>query len=232
MDGLSWSLVLAAAGIGVTHTLLGPDHYLPFIMLARARGWSVRRTALVTAACGLGHVLASVALGAVGIALGLALAQIETVEAGRGSLAAWALVAFGVAYAVWGVRHAMRRSGGIEAHVHDGHAHVHRKGDLPHEHRDHRGDRTFWALLTVFVLGPCEPLIPLVVMSASRGRWGLTALAVSVFGIVTIGTMVAVTLLGLLGVRRIDFGPLARWSHAVAGGIIAASGLAVLFLGL
>ena len=36
---LIW-MVLAAAALGVVHTLLGPDHYLPFIFLSRARGWS------------------------------------------------------------------------------------------------------------------------------------------------------------------------------------------------
>ncbi len=31
-------LGIAAASIGFFHTLLGPDHYLPFIVMARARG--------------------------------------------------------------------------------------------------------------------------------------------------------------------------------------------------
>jgi hypothetical protein len=236
MDGLSWSLVLAAAGLGLSHTLLGPDHYLPFIMLGRARGWSVRRTALMTAACGAGHVAASVVLGLVGIGLGLALSRIQQVEEGRGNLAAWAIVAFGVAYGAWGARHALRRSGGIEAHAHGRYVHVHHHGDRPHEHgaprADGSTDGTFWALFVVFVLGPCEPLIPLMVMPGSRGRWGLATLAVAVFGVTTIATMVAATVAGYWGLRQVDLGPLARWSHALAGGIIAASGLAVLFLGL
>jgi hypothetical protein len=49
MDGFSWSLLLGAAAIALTHTVLGPDHYLPFVALARARRWSVARTATVTA---------------------------------------------------------------------------------------------------------------------------------------------------------------------------------------
>jgi len=37
LDGLSLSVLLAAAGVGIVHTLLGPDHYLPFLTLARVR---------------------------------------------------------------------------------------------------------------------------------------------------------------------------------------------------
>jgi hypothetical protein len=34
------ALILTAASIGFFHTLLGPDHYLPFIMMSWARKWS------------------------------------------------------------------------------------------------------------------------------------------------------------------------------------------------
>ena len=116
MDALSWSLLSAAASIGVIHTLLGPDHYLPFIFLGRARGWSAGRTAGITAAFGAAHVLSSVLLGTVGLILGSMAARIEWLEAARGSLAAWALVAFGIAYGVWGLRRSVRHTRGLEPH--------------------------------------------------------------------------------------------------------------------
>jgi sulfite exporter TauE/SafE len=234
MDGVFWSLLFAAAGIALTHTALGPDHYLPFVMLARARGWSPQRTASVTALCGIGHVLSSVLLGGVGVAAGIALRRVEQLESTRGSLAAWALVAFGLAYATWGTRRALRRMRGIEPHTHNGHVHVHARGDLPHRHDPSPTGRsvTFWTLLTIFVLGPCEPLIPLFVLPASRGRWELAAWTAAVFGVVTVATMVGMTLLGLAGAQRLRRHFLEHWSHTLAGGIIAASGLAVLYLGL
>ena len=34
-------LALTAAAIAFVHTLLGPDHYLPFVAMAKARGWSM-----------------------------------------------------------------------------------------------------------------------------------------------------------------------------------------------
>ena len=84
-------LVATAATIGVLHTLIGPDHYLPFLAMAGARRWSLRRTLSVTTLCGVGHVLSSVVLGFVGIALGVAVSRLEGFEAVRGDLAAWML---------------------------------------------------------------------------------------------------------------------------------------------
>ena len=232
MDGLSWSLLFAAAAIAVTHTALGPDHYLPFIMLARSRGWSPARAALITAVCGVGHVISSLLLGGVGVALGIGVGRLEHWESGRGSLAAWCLIAFGLAYAAWGIRKAYRRRRGLDPHVHDDGVHLHAGGNRPHRHAHSVGSRTtFWALFVIFVLGPCEPLIPLFVLPASRGRWGLAVVTALVFSVVTVGAMVGMTLAGLAGVRGFRFEPLAVWNHALAGGIIAAAGLAIIVLG-
>ena len=82
------ALALTAASLGVLHTLLGPDHYLPFVMMGRAGRWSRAKTVLVTLACGVGHVLSSVVLGGVGIALGVAVARLQWLESVRGQIAA------------------------------------------------------------------------------------------------------------------------------------------------
>ena len=233
ITGFSLSVLAATGGVAFLHTLLGPDHYLPFIVLARARSWSMTRTLAVTAICGLGHVASSILLGGLGVGLGVAVARIEGVEGGRGDLAAWALVAFGLAYALWGLRHALRRRQGIETHEHNGQVHLHTHGDTSHQHAHGMGSKlTFWALFLVFVLGPCEPLIPLFVLPASRGDWTLAAATAVVFTIVTLVTMVSLTAAALTGAKQLRLGPLERWSHALAGSVVAASGLAILFLGL
>ena len=233
ITGFSLSVLAAAGGIAFLHTILGPDHYLPFIVLARARSWSMTRTLVVTAVCGLGHVASSILLGGIGVAFGVAVARIEGVEGGRGDLAAWALVTFGLAYAVWGLRQALRRKRGIETHHHNGDVHLHSHGDTAHDHSQGMGSNlTFWALLLIFVLGPCEPLIPLFVLPASRGDWGLAVATAVVFTLVTLVTMVSLTAAALAGSRQLRLGPLERWSHALAGTVVAASGLAILFLGL
>ena len=231
---LSPSLLAAAFGVGVVHTLLGPDHYLPFIMLSKARKWSRLRTVAVTSICGLGHIASSVILGSLGIAFGLAIGQIDSVESGRGPLAAWALVAFGVAYALWGLRHALRKRKGIEAHVHGDEVHIHSHGLSPHghEHKKIGANTTFWTLFIIFVLGPCEPLIPLFAVPPSPGRWDVAILTALVFAVATLISMVGATLLGLKGLNMLKLGPLEQWSHVIAGCVIAAAGLSIIYLGL
>ncbi len=49
-------LMIAAITISCVHTVTGPDHYLPFIALSKARGWSFSRTLFWTVVCGCGHV--------------------------------------------------------------------------------------------------------------------------------------------------------------------------------
>ena len=63
---------LSAAAIAFFHTMLGPDHYLPFIAMSRAQGWSLARTATITTSAGQAMSPSAVLLGVVGITLGLA----------------------------------------------------------------------------------------------------------------------------------------------------------------
>src|SRR5512136_3062953 len=108
MSGDIWVLAGTAASLGFIHTVIGPDHYLPFIVMARARRWPLPKTLLISFLCGLGHVLSSVVLGFLGIGLGIALTKLKGVESFRGSLAAWLLIGFGLAYFVWGARRALK----------------------------------------------------------------------------------------------------------------------------
>lgn len=233
LDTFSLDVILAAVGVGFIHTLTGPDHYLPFVMLARAREWSRLKTILITAVCGVGHVTSSILLGFFGVVAGVAVGRIEGVEGFRGGIAAWLLVGFGLAYALWGIRKALRKRQGIEFHEHGGHSHLHSHGDHHHVHEDgEKKSATFWTLFIVFVLGPCEPLIPLFMVPAARGKWALAILTGLLFGVVTVLCMVGLVLLGAEGLKKLRLTAMERWAHAMAGVVIAASGLAIIFLGL
>jgi hypothetical protein len=48
MTDASTVLTITAGTLGFFHTLFGPDHYLPFIMMARARRWSLAKTGWIT----------------------------------------------------------------------------------------------------------------------------------------------------------------------------------------
>ena len=229
------ALTLAAASLGFFHTLMGPDHYLPFVVMARARRWSRARTAWITLLCGLGHIGSSVVLGLAGIALGIAVTRLEGIEALRGDIAAWALIAFGLVYFVWGLKKAGRNRPHEHGHVHeDGiiHAHRHIHGtDHAHVHGDN-SRITPWVLFTIFVLGPCEPLIPVLMVPAAKESLSGLLWVTGVFGGVTILTMMGIVLISLRGITLIPLRGLERYAHALAGGTICLCGIAVQFLGV
>jgi ABC-type nickel/cobalt efflux system permease component RcnA len=237
-------LLVTALSLGLVHTLIGPDHYLPFIVLGRAEGWTMRKTMLLTALCGAAHVMSSIVVGSLGIALGWSLGGMEWFEGIRGSAAGWALIVFGAAYFTWGMVRARRGHSHVHAHqdgtVHrHGHDHDHLTDDVthanqPHEEtahvRSHR--RTAWALFIVFVLGPCEPLIPLLLVpAAEHSAAGIAAVALA-FGGATIVTMLAVVAAGSIGLRLFRFGRLERYVHALSGAAVAVSGLLIAVVGL
>ena len=237
MTGELNALIITAASIGFIHTILGPDHYLPFIMMSWARKWSLVKTGLITFLCGLGHIGSSVVLGLVGVSLGLAVKKLEIVESVRGNFAAWLLIAFGLIYFVWGLRRAYRDRPHAHSHIHTGEAtHTH-----PHshhtEHTHIHNDRTTgsiapWTLFVIFVFGPCEPLIPILMYPAAKNSlFGLFAVTF-VFGIVTIVTMLGTVLLSRAGVNFVRLAPLQRFAHVIAGATICLCGLAIQFLGL
>ncbi len=230
-------LLASALSIGFFHTLLGPDHYLPFVAMARVGDWSRRKTLLVTALCGFGHVAGSVVLGMVGIAFGLSLSRLEAFESSRGSWAAWGLIIFGILYTVWGVRRAIRGRKHSHVHAHaDGtlhlHEHAHAKGHL-HPHPAESGSKmTPWVLFVIFLLGPCEALIPLLMFPAATESWTSLFLVTGTFGAATIATMLGLVFASLEGVQRISFPRAQRYGHALAGVTILLCGVAIEFIGL
>lgn len=229
-------LGVTAASIGFFHTLLGPDHYLPFIVMSRAGRWTMKKTALITFLCGLGHVLSSVVLGLIGVAIGTAVTGLEAVEGVRGNIAAWLLIGFGGAYFAWGVRRSLR--GRVHSHAHshgleDNHQHEHtHAGGHAHVHHSEKRNMTPWILFTIFVFGPCEPLIPVLMYPAAKeSTFGMVFVA-GVFSLVTIGTMLTMVMLGAWGISFAKMGSMERYTHALAGLTICLSGLAIQFLGL
>ena len=87
-------------------------------------------------------------------------------------------------------------------------------------------------LFTIFVLGPCEPLIPMLMYPAAQHSLSGTILVAAVFSLTTIVTMMSVVLIAAQGIRFIKLGKMERFSHAMAGGTILLSGMAIQFLGL
>lgn len=232
-------LIASATSIAFVHTLLGPDHYVPFVAMARARRWSLAKTIRVVLLCGAGHLVGSVALGVAGILVGIELTQIEWIEATRGEVAAWGLCLVGAIYLVWGLRQAYRNRPKAFSgwHSHGGgshfHAHLH-QNDRPHRRVETpaEGSLAPWAIFIVFVLGPCEPLIPLLMFPAAIQSTVGVFWVTCVFSLVTVMTMLGAVVLGQLGLERFQFPGLARWGHSTAGATMLGCGMAIGWMGL
>jgi sulfite exporter TauE/SafE len=232
VDSTVQVLLTTAIGVGFIHTLIGVDHTLPFVVLARARGWSLQRTLMLTTICGLGHVLSSVFLGTLGLSLGVALTRLEWIEATRGEFAAWMLIVFGSVYTVWSIARRRREHRHTHEH-HDGVVHTHRDGRSSHRHSNlPPASMTAWGLFVVFVLGPCEPLIPLLMVPALNTGMAAVIAVATVFGVVTIGTMLTVVALGYAGLNLPAFRRFEPFAHTLAGLAIVASGVAIRALGI
>ncbi len=237
-------LLFGAATVALIHTLIGPDHYLPFVVLGRAEGWPLRKTLLWTGICGAAHVLSSVVVGMLGVALGWALSGVQRFEGARGHIASIALIGFGLIYFLWGLWRARR--GHSHVHIHaDGSLHCHphpHRVSIPgaaHEQTEHEEpehvsshQRTLWVLFIIFVLGPCEPLIPLLLVPASRHDLRGVAAVATLFGVITIATMLALVTAGVLGMKLLRLQRLERHAHALAGFAVLMSGVLVQILGV
>ncbi|OFX54337.1 MAG: hypothetical protein A2066_02980 [Bacteroidetes bacterium GWB2_41_8] len=228
-------LLITAISLGFIHTLLGPDHYLPFIVLSRARKWSLSKTLWITAFSGVGHIAGSVVLGIAGVALGISLSKLELIEATRGNLVAWMLIVFGFFYTVYGIFQFLKK--GHHKHL--------PKFLLPKSIRKYRHlptteaeevkedttKLTPWILFLIFVFGPCEVLIPLLIFPASEHNW-LGVFAVSaLFGITTVATMLLTVFVGYTGTSLIRFKQVEKYMHMIAGSVIFISGIGIRFMG-
>jgi nickel/cobalt transporter (NicO) family protein len=236
MHEMTGVLAVSAFLVGVVHTLAGPDHYVPFMALSRARGWNLRKTLVVTAACGLGHVASSVLIVLAALGLGLSLDSVEIAEAFRGNVAGWLLLGFGLAYMIWGLKHASRHGIRHEhEHIHPGeggcaaqHAHSHdHSGGHVHFHSGRGRNVTPWVLFLIFLFGPCEPMIPLVLLPAASGQAGQALMVSAVFGVATVSTMLVAVGAASTGLSRIRSGFLERYGHAMAGCLVTLCGVAV-----
>ncbi len=225
-----------AATVAFLHTITGPDHYLPFIMIGRARNWSAFKTAMLTLGCGFGHVFSSIILAGIAIAFGSLLTKLEWFEAIRGDLAGWLLIVFGFCYMVWGIKWLFKHREHEHCHIHeDGSVHEHPHTHISvhaHVHESKERNITPWVLFIIFVLGPCEPFIPLLLAPADKGDFFAVVMVAIIFSVVTLLTMLGLVMSSLYGLKMLTFKKFEKYTHAVAGASIFGCGLAIQFLGL
>lgn len=230
-------LLLTAITIGFLHTIFGPDHYLPFIAMSKAGKWSMTKTIFITIIAGAGHVLSTIVIGMIGVGFGIALNILEDIEAARGDIAGWALMSFGFIYFIWGIWYLIKNKKHTHFHTHpDGIKHQHNHshhGEHSHVHEEEKSaNLTPWILFAIFIFGPCEALIPILMYPAANIGIGGLVVVTTAFALATILTMIIVVVLTLKGINFLPVEKYEKYSHAFAGAIVFICGFAVQVIGL
>ncbi|MCM2322596.1 MAG: hypothetical protein NDJ90_04990, partial [Oligoflexia bacterium] len=153
----------------------------------------------------------------------------------RGSLTAWLLMGVGAAYLLWSLLKLFRQKRHVHFHLHDGdtaHAHVHDHGRLIHMHVHPKARLTPWVLFAIFVFGPCESLIPLMLSGFALGGAPAMFWVALLFSGATVMTIILSVAALLAGIRKVSLRFLERYAGAAAGFSLILCGAAIRFLGL
>lgn len=136
-------LLLAAAGVGIAHSVL-PDHWVPLAVIARTNRWTLAHTARISFLASVGHVGVSLLLGVLLAIAGLALS--DSIIAYEGQIVGGILVLTGLGFLVWALARPARDHGHAHSYAQEGddppdaagehaHGHVHGVSDAhAHEH--------------------------------------------------------------------------------------------------
>jgi ABC-type nickel/cobalt efflux system permease component RcnA len=238
-DVSTYMLLVTAGGMAVLHTLI-PDHWLPFALIGRARGWTVRTTAMISGFSALIHVTLSILLGFLALGIGVAASEAigETLERAGAVL----LVLFGLAYAWW----AWRKGG----HFHPGGRWLHSGGDgadcactgddTNPEHLYYHADgemiraRRGWTGISLALIvgaNPCVLLLPIMLNTAPHGTTAIWLVSAA-YAAPTVLLMIGLSALGVAGGRRIRLPAAARHMELASGLLIALLGLAFFWIEL
>lgn len=210
---LTFLLTLGATGFGVAflHAAI-PTHWLPFVAVGEARGWTTRQIVGAVALAGGGHVIVTTALG-----VGLAWFGFELSERFEHAFE-WVVASLLVVLGLWLVRR------GFVERMREG--------------RDEGGEVNAKGVDTVAVTGlfltltltPCEVFLP-VYLSASPYGWAGIAWLSAVLAVATLGGMMTLAWLTARGLQKARWQWLKRMDQRVIGALLCLLGIATVTLG-
>jgi nickel/cobalt exporter len=227
------ALLAASAGVGFGHAIL-PDHWVPLAVLGRARRYPLSKVARLSGLAGVAHVLLSIILGGMIIAIGLQFRS--TVQNAQDTIIGSLLIVTGIGFVVLELRgrgHSHDAAGhGRHDHGGDGHE-AHGDGDYKHDHHEHaherRGIRALAAVMVPFgaAASPDLTILPVFLAAATAGV--ATAIgSLVIFAAVTIGTIVGLTLAATRGGYQIRGQWLDRRGNAITALVLVGVGALVL----
>ena len=194
MSSTAPALLAAAAGVGLGHAIL-PDHWLPLAVLGRTRRYPPGRVVRLSGLAGVAHVLVSIVLGAVIIAIGLQFRS--QVKGAEDTIVGAILLATAAGFAIVELTgHGHHHDDSHEHDEHDERTHAHEEAS-----DSRRGGLSGLAAVMVpFGAAASPDLTILPVFLAATAAGAATAIAsLAVFAVVTITTIVALTLLAYSG---------------------------------
>jgi nickel/cobalt exporter len=230
------ALLAAAAGVGFGHAIL-PDHWVPLAVLGRTRRYPLSRIARLSSLAGVAHVLVSIVLGAVIIAIGLQFRS--TIQHAQDTIIGCILIATGIGFLLLELT-------GHGHHHHDGdhdhgrHHHEHHDHEDGHHHEephhpDHANEQTprrlsgLAAVMVPFGAAASPDLTILPVFLAATTAGIATAIgSLVIFAAVTVGTIVGLTLAAARGGYQVQGEWLERWGNVFTAAVLTIIGLLVL----
>jgi nickel/cobalt transporter (NicO) family protein len=233
MSATTPALFAAAAGVGFGHAVL-PDHWVPLAVLGRARRYPLSKIARLSGLAGVAHVLLSIVLGALIIVVGLQFRS--SVSSAQDTIIGCLLIATGLGFGVLQATGRGHHHDHDHDHEHD-HAHDHGEpaehaGGHHHGHADPdagHGISRLAAIMVPFGAAASPDLTILPVFLAATTVGVATAVgSVVIFGAVTIGTIVGLTLGAAKGGYQIKGDWLDRWGNALTAAVLVVIGALVL----
>ncbi len=224
MSSAAPALLAASAGVGLGHAIL-PDHWVPLAVLGRTRRYPLAKVARLSGLAGIAHVLISIVLGAVIIAIGLQFRS--TVQGAQDTIIGCLLIATGLGFG------AFELFGRGHGHAHGGHGHSHDdcRHDPGHDQDQtgRRGVRGLAAIMVPFGAAASPDLTILPVFLAATTAGVATAVgSLVIFAAVTIGTIVGLTLTAAKAGYQIRGEWLERWGNSITAVVLVVIGVLVL----
>jgi hypothetical protein len=216
MSATTPALLGAAAGVAIGHAIL-PDHWVPLAVVGRTHRYTLRRVAKLSTAAAIAHVLVSLVLGAIIVAVGLQFRS--DIQAAQDAVIGSVLIATGLAFV------ALELTGRGHRHAH-GHREHHHKA----VHADPTPSRTRALAAIVVPFGaaasPDLTILPVFLAATAAGTFAAVG-ALVLFSLVTVATIVGLTLSACFGGYRIRGQWLERWGNAFTAAVLVVIGALV-----
>ncbi len=211
MSGM-YALLGTAAVAALAHALL-PDHWLPYVLSAKARGMSTKQAVAMTAAGAMAHLVSTVIVGLLFTVAGSAVAA--RVSTGLERFIGFIVIGLGVYYLFKGWSRHRRHHHDRTEEDHHGHRH------------SHMTIGSTYGLGIILGARPCAEAIPIFLAASTRGVFSSLA-AIGTWVLATLLAMVGIIWLSLRGLETARFAWFERNSEIIAGIVIIAVGIITL----